>query len=554
MLHVTLARRALPLLAIGLGAAAQAQTSLYTIDGPAANERLGMSAASAGDVNADGKPDFLAGGPEDGNVFNLGEGIARVYSGANGAVLHTLHGAVSADAFGSSGRGAGDANADGKADVVVGAPGHASQTGRAYLYSGASGTALFTLTGAATGDQFGFSVAGAGDVNADGRPDVIVGAPQHDAGGSDRGMARVYSGLNGALLWTVTGTTNGERVGQSVAIVGDLNGDGFAEFAAGSLNGGLKVYSGQNAGLLYAIPTPVNDRLGYSVAGAGLVNADAVPDFVVGAPQDGNVFSPGPGYAKVYSGANGSVLHTFTGDANGDRFGQSVGGARDLDGDGRVELIVGADQFSSGGNGYARVFNGQSGAIVYTFTGSSPNDRYGFAVDGLGDVDADGNLELIVGSPNRSGAQAINGRVQVWSEGGISCPTPTNYCVTTVNSSGLPAVISFSGSTSIAANDFVLHVAGCPPDKFGLFIYGVNQASVPFGNGTRCVGSPFFRLPPTPTGPAGTATFAVDYAALPAGGPITLGTVHNFTYLFRDPPAGGGNANASDGLNAFFCP
>lgn len=554
MLHVTFARRALPLLAFGFGAAAQAQTSLYTIDGPVANERLGLSAASAGDVNNDGKPDFLAGGPEDGNIFAFGEGIVRVYSGANAAPLHTLNGAVNGDAFGSSARGAGDVDLDARADLVIGAPGHAGQTGRAYVHSGATGGVLHTFTGAAVGDQFGFSVAGAGDTNNDGRPDVIVGAPLHDAGGNDRGMARVYSGLNGALLWTITGTVNGERVGQAVSGVGDLNGDGFAEFAVGSLIGGLKVYSGQTGSVLYTIPTPVNDRLGYSVAGAGLVDADLVPDFIVGAPQDGNVFSPGPGYARVYSGATGAVIHTLNGTANGDRFGQSVGRAQDVNGDGRGELIVGADQFSGGGNGYARVFNGLNGAVLFTFLGASPNDRYGFTVDGLGDIDLDTNLEFIVGSPNRSGAQPINGRVQVWSESSASCPTPTTYCTTTVNSNGTPAVISFSGSTSIAANDLVLLASGCPPDKYGLFIYGANQASVPFGNGTRCVGSPFFRLPAAFTNASGNASFAVNYATVPAAGPITAGSVHNFTYLFRDPAAGGGNANASDGLNALFCP
>ena len=559
MLKTLLVRRLAPAIAAGSIALAPArsQTLLYTLNGDKDFDRLATSVRSAGDVDHDGRPDFIAGAPENGFIFGLGEGYARVYSGASGAPLYTINGAASGDAFGTSVAGAGDVDGDGYADFVVGAPGasvSATQAGRVTVYSGRTGLVLWTFDGDSAGDQLGSVVAGAGDVNNDGFADIIAGAPLAAGGGQSRGIARIYSGKTGAILRTFVGANDGDRLGTSVDGVGDVNGDGKSDVIVGSFLAGAKVYSGASGVALWSFTAFVDDRLGFSVAGAGDVDGDGVPDVIVGAPQDGNVFLPGAGYAVVYSGATGATLLTLNGVGSGDRFGCAVAGAKDINGDGRAELMVGADQYSIAGSGYVQVFNGNGGALVYTFAGSSSTARVGSAVAGLGDVNGDNKMEFAIGAPGDSSLFAQGGQLKVWSSTISGCAPPTNYCTSTVNSTGSAALIGSSGTTSVSANNFVLTASGCPANKLGLFIYGQNQAQVPLGNGTLCVGNPFHRMSPTITSGAGSVSFPVDYSALPMTGHISAGQTWNFTFWFRDPAAGGLNSNLSNGRQATFCP
>ena len=116
---------------------------------------------------------------------------------------------------------AGDVNGDGKTDFIVGAhaadPGGRSAAGSAYVYSGAGGVLLYQRDGGAAGDQFGYSVSAAGDVNGDGKADFIVGAHAADPGGrSAAGSAYVYSGAEGSILHQRDGETAGDQFGTSV--------------------------------------------------------------------------------------------------------------------------------------------------------------------------------------------------------------------------------------------------------------------------------------------------------------------------------------------------
>lgn len=536
-------------------AAARAQTLLYDVGGSSADDHFGTAVVGLGDVNGDGRADWAVGAPQDANVFALGPGYVRVFSGSSGAVLFTLQGTTfSTDAFGSALGSVGDLNGDGRPEFIVGAPGAgASVEGRAYVFLAAGGAPLFTVTGSNLDDQLGLAVAGCGDVNADGKPDFVAGAPLADVGGTERGYARVYSGLNGALLWSVSGTTNNEHLGLALDGAGDVNGDGKADVLIGSSTGGAKIYSGANGSVLRTFTAPALDRLGVSVAGLTDLNGDGVRDVAVGAPQDGNIFAPGPGYVNVYSGATGALIRTLTGLAAGDRFGWSVADARDMNADGKSEILAGADQYAFGGTGYVKVYNGADGALLYTLNGSSASDRMGAAVDGMGDANNDGRLEFVLGIPNRSNLQSLAGEAQVWSQP-AGCPQPNTYCSAANNSTGGPALMSWSGSTSIAANNFVLHTSGAPANKLALYAYSASQANTPAGNGVLCIGAPFIRLPAFPTSSGGTATWGLDYNTLPAAGQIHSGDVRNFVLWFRDPAAGGANFNFSNGLSVTFCP
>ncbi len=155
-----------------------------------AGTTLGYAIADAGDVNNDGLHDVIAGGA---GV----SGRAIVYSGAGPAyaTLHTLF-PIAGGQFGAAVSGAGDINGDSRDDVLVGAP-NSGSAGRAYVISGATGLALRTYTGPAAGARFGAGAALTRDVNADGVGDHIIGAP-------GIGQAFVYSGATGALLHTLT--------------------------------------------------------------------------------------------------------------------------------------------------------------------------------------------------------------------------------------------------------------------------------------------------------------------------------------------------------------
>ena len=534
-----------------LAVSAGAQTNLYGKTGTAPYDRLGAVVRLAGDVNMDGRPDFVAGAPQNGNLFGPGPGYVRVYSGLNGSILHTFNGITDDDAFGAAVDGVGDVNNDGFADIVVGAPQLNNLTGRVYVKSGQNGANLFTFDGAAAGDQLGLCVAGIGDVNNDGRPDILAGTPLAAGGGTSRGMARIYSGMNGSVLMTINGTANNARFGVSADGIGDVNGDGRADFIVGSYFQGAKIYSGQTFGVLQTFTGAGDDRLGFAVAGCGDANADGTPDVIVGAPQDNSVFAPGTGYAKVYSGSTGALIRTLTGGAPGDRFGCSVAGARDIDGDSRAELLVGADQDTIGGEGYARLYRGSDGVVLHTFDGLASGSRCGISVDGLGDLEGNGSFELIVGAPNRSVPLTLTGRLDVWSVNAAGCPMPYTYCAVNNNSSGQPALMSHTGTTSIAANNFALVTSGAPANTLGLFYYGANEMQAAFGNGFRCVGGTVWRLGIRPSNGSGVASFAIDFGAVPA--PITASSTWKFQYWYRNPAAGGANFNLSNGLSATFC-
>jgi hypothetical protein len=382
---------------------------IYTFDGESGGDYLGKSVSGAGDVNNDGYDDVIVGahGNDEGGG---GAGRAYVYSGQTGALLWTFTGQAASDWLGTSVSGAGDANNDGYADLIVGAPGNdggASNAGRAYVYSGQTGGLLWTFTGQAGNDWFGTSVSGAGDVNNDSYDDVIVGANGNDAGGGGAGRAYVYSGQTGGLLWTFTGAAALDWFGLSVSGAGDVNNDGYADLMVGAINndgggsnaGRAYVYSGQTGGLLWSFDgESSDDGLGYSVSGAGDVDQDGYDDLIAGAWQC-NYGGDGTGRAYVYSGLTGELIHTFTGEAEQNYFGVSVSGAGDVNSDGYDDLVVGAYHNNAGGSeaGRAYVYSGRT--EVMCFTGLAEGDQLGYSVSGAGDVNNDGYDDVVVGVP-----------------------------------------------------------------------------------------------------------------------------------------------------------
>jgi hypothetical protein len=129
-----------------------------------------------------------------------------------------------------------------------------------------------------------------------------------------------------------------------------------------------------------------------------------------------------------------------------------------------------------------------------------------------------------------------------------------NFCVAAPNSTGAGALIGWSGSLSINANNFALTSAQLPPNSAHVYYFGTQPIQVPFGNGFRCAGGATVRLnPPLAASPTGTSSRTVDLASPPVVGNIAHGSTVHFQCWYRNPAGGGAGFNLSDGLSVTFC-
>jgi hypothetical protein len=203
---------------------------------------FGGVVAGIGDVNLDGLGDFAVGARNSALGGTVLSGTTTHYSGAvfvfsgDGSLLTALLGAAG-DGLGTGLAGVGDLNGDGVPDFVAGAVRSdvgALDAGAVTAYSGATFAALWTAPGLVAADNFGFALSGAGDLDADGVPDVVVGTPTTDIGATNSGSVVVLSGANGARLGGLDGLAATDLLGRSVSGYADVDGDGFPEILAGA--------------------------------------------------------------------------------------------------------------------------------------------------------------------------------------------------------------------------------------------------------------------------------------------------------------------------------
>jgi hypothetical protein len=466
-------------LALQVGGGIQTQ---FQFDGGAAGENLGSSVSAAGDVNGDGFADVIVGVPGASPGGLLVAGSACVYSGSNGALLHQFDGSAADDYFGNSVSGAGDVNADGFADLIVGArasdPGGLSSAGSAYVFSGATGAMLYQFDGTAQNGYLGESVSDAGDVNGDGYDDLIVGASGSDAGGLHfNGLANVYSGATGLLLYQFIGHAWAEHFGSAVSGAGDLDSDGFDDLIIGAWgarahSGSAYVYSGATGLLLYQFDGAANDDFGQSVSDAGDVNGDGVDDIIIGASGASPFGSGYPGLAYVYSGATSELLHEFEGGATSDLRGFPVSGAGDVDGDGYADLIIGAKNRGPVGiwsAGSASLYSGATGALLYKFVGNAIDDYMGASVSGAGDVNNDGFAEVIVGAMGAD-PMGINSAGSAYVFSFHPFLIPDAYSVSASTGGTLNFQIDFPDAAIFDEYKILISITGTGPTSYGVEI------------------------------------------------------------------------------------
>lgn len=564
MLEINRFSRALCLLAGSLASPLLAQETLFTVEGDGAGDRFGYALSALGDVNGDGVRDWAVGAPF--NDQNRGDsGQVRVHSGADGSLLLTLLGETPGDLFGTSVCGLADLDGDGRADLAVGA--HAESTngaaaGVAYVFSGSTGALLFSVRGAHAGDQLGFALADAGDLDGDGIDDLLVGARGDDGNGTNAGAALLISGQTGLEIRRFEGSSAHDLFGSALCSLGDLDGDNLPELAIGARwndaggesAGSVHVFRGSDGGALYQLTgAKAGELFGSSVACAGDLNGDGLNDLLVGSPGSDQLGS-NSGCVQAFSGATGAELFRWLGEVAGDALGVSVVGDADVDGDGTPDVVAGAVGSDLGGmsSGAVQVFSGATGLRLAQIAGTTPGERMGHAVAMLSDLTADGRTEVLVGAYGDANKGSLTGKVDVVS---LACLAPIPYCEAALNGAGTNARIALRGTSSVSANDFTLEVTGARSQQFGVFYYGTEATQTPFGNGLRCVAGQIFRLPALQLSVDGGASYTLDLSTPPdSASSFAAGDTLHFQFWYRDPggPLGAG-VNFSDALRVSFC-
>jgi hypothetical protein len=392
------------------------------------------------------------------------------------------------DGFGVAATKIGDLNGDGVPDLAVGAfrddDGGPDRGAMWILLMNSNGGVqmqrkISSLEGNFGGalddtDLFGISVAGIGDLNRDGVPDLAVGAIQDDDGGTDRGAVWIlFMNANGTVLSrqkisNTAGTFGGaldntDYFGGSVARIGDLDGDNVPDLAVGAYtdddggrdrgaiwilfmntNGTVRAHqkisatAGGFAGVLDDF-----DNFGYSASPLGDVDSDGIADIVVGATSDDDGGSNRGAVWILFLNANGTVrAHQkisstqggFTGTlGDGALFGASMANLGDIDGDGVNDLAIASDRDDDSGIDRGSIWvlfmNANSTVRANRKISQSTGGFGDLLLDGgtfgrslvpLGDLDGDGRGELVVGA--HANDAALSGEVWVLSLNDCSIP------------------------------------------------------------------------------------------------------------------------------------
>jgi hypothetical protein len=341
-------------------------------EGPA---HSGWSAEWAGDLDGDGRPEILICTPFEPLGSSSGLGRARVFSGANGDCLQSIDGISERAPHYRLAMGGGDLDGDGRGDLLI------SKDGLTIALSGRSGKRLHSVA-----DDWGYDFAPAGDIDHDGCVDWLCGTPldgdrspgRDGHKGDAAGLVRLISGRTGSTIHEFRGKP-GDVLGWSVCGLGDTNGDGRDDFAV-STNGDdfdrhvAIVYSGADLKPLRELvfpPGQYRDR----VAAAGDVDADGFQDILVGShglDSDGIVL--------VYSGRDGKILREIRHPVP--RFGDLFDGAGDVDADGHADIIAGSWDETI-------VVSGRTGELLFDLHDAC----MGF---GRGDLDGDGHADILI--------------------------------------------------------------------------------------------------------------------------------------------------------------
>jgi hypothetical protein len=265
--------------------------------------------------------------------------------------------------------------------------------------------------GEAAGDQFGWIARVIGDVDGDGITDIITSAPTH---AGHAGRIYVYSVGTGRLLWSADGQP-GDELGSGVEGIGDANGDGIPDVAASgpSASGVAYIYSGRDGQILQTFRSTRKDELfGNHISGIGDIDGDGHADLIVGAPDKADG-SANPGHAYLYSGKDGRLLYTLTGERPGDAFGSAVTGYTH----GKEHyLIVGAPLAGPDHHGRVYVFDDPAAPPKFVFEADATGVALGaMFVSVLSNTHGAGTHDIFVSDWSNAAKGPSTGRIYVHS-------------------------------------------------------------------------------------------------------------------------------------------
>jgi hypothetical protein len=491
------------------GSASGINTAVLTTITPTTQTGAGVGNAvsNVGDINGDGYGDIAIAASKYDVGTNMDEGAVFIYTGSAIGISTmpystvTLAGQAGA-AFGTDMAFIGDFQGDGFSDFIIGA---AKYDVGANLDEGAVFTAFGNAIGLSftsaisnvgqAGAEFGGAVAGAGDVNGDGFGDVLVGAPLwNNLGSTDEGIAYVYLG-NSSGLFTTPSTSlthntiqNQAFFGSALSTAGDVNGDGYSDIiigSYGSINGVLSnagkvhIYYGSSAGiastasLVLTTPNQADAEFGKAVATAGDLNGDGYADVIIAAPGfDTPTVNEGRTY--VYYGSSTGLQTTATtiDDANHTNafFGNSIGSAGDVNGDGFTDILVGCALYNQAftAEGAAFVYHGAPGSITEAnsviLENTTENSSFsGLSVSRAGDVNADGFDDILIGVPLLNEISSADvGSVFLYYGGPSGLPLSPSVTFDEVNSAFARFGESISTAGDINGDGYSDIIIGCP--------------------------------------------------------------------------------------------
>ncbi|NES42231.1 hypothetical protein [Moorena sp. SIO2C4] len=427
----------------------------FSINGVTLGDRSGFSVSSAGDINGDGNHDLIIGAPG-ADPNGLFSGTSYVVfggpdvgttgtieladlDGTNGFVIAGLN---STGFLGFSVSSGGDINGDGTNDLLVSAPGAgANNNGVSYVVFGGSTVGStgsvdlssgFAINGIDPAEFSGHSISNLGDVNGDGKNDLLIGAPHALLpisspglnpgnayvvfGGTGTGGSLDLSTLDGTNGFLLTSSVAGNLAGFSVSSAGDINGDGIKDFAIGVPGSDSPLTDNSSAGKTYVVFG------GSGVGATGTLDLSSIP-------------SSDPKTGFVINGIDeGSSLDL------GDRAGWSVSDAGDVNGDGVSDLIIGApfvdsDTQTDVGEAYV-VFGGTDvagtgnldlasldGTNGFAITGIEANGLLGSSVSYAGDLNKDGFADVAIGAKGAGKVYVLFGSEELGTTGSVDLST-----------------------------------------------------------------------------------------------------------------------------------
>ncbi|MGB0953427.1 MAG: FG-GAP-like repeat-containing protein [Planctomycetota bacterium] len=400
--------------------AAQTAGTDFDLSNPNHWDGLGMSVFFLDDINGDGVAEFGSSAFCSDHQGN-NSGSVYIYDGATQALIRRHDGPSPRARLGEYATSTGDFNGDGYRDYAAGARNAhfgATEGGSVYIWSGKTGNLMHRIDGTVPYAAFGLRLTSVPDVNGDGVHDLLVAAPEEQF---FRGAVYLYSGTDGSLIASKQGQTSYARFGTSMSAIGDVTGDGIPEIIIGAPfaaneRGEVVIVRGQDLQPISHVrgSRPLT-RFGFTVKGAGDVNGDGLRDVLIGEPCSDLVW--------VFTPTTRTIIRRHQGPAGAAKagYGHALSRAGDINQDGHPDYLLGhpgewENQNLHNPGGGAEIFSGKDGTVLASFPPNEGDDGFGWSV-AYSPSSTAGQVKVLIGSPaggdlpGRHAPGIISGRV-----------------------------------------------------------------------------------------------------------------------------------------------